>query len=263
MKQQDLSLSELLPFGQLASRYYLLEHGFSSHTLDNYLKSGKLVSVVSGFYKRPDFKLSWQGVVASLPNLVDGPVCAGGLTALELQGFAQYLFLNSQRKVHLYSPESCSVRLKQVFKQTDVELHWHRTARLWTNSWPEKTALNPYQWREDASPMLISSPEQAILELLMGLPEEASFEHAEELMQGLTQLSPRKLDGLLRECKNVKVKRLFFWLADRFQYPWRKKLNVDDYNLGAGKRVVAVGGQLDKQYQITVPKSFAGEQANG
>jgi len=97
----------------------------------------------------------------------------------------------------------------------------------------------------------------------MGLPEEVSFEHAEELMQGLTQLSPRKLDGLLRDCQNVKVKRLFFWLADRFQYPWRKKLNVDDYNLGAGKRVVAVGGQLDKQYQITVPKSFAGEQANG
>jgi len=83
------------------------------------------------------------------------------------------------------------------------------------------------------------------------------------LMQGLTQLSPRKLDGLLLDCKNVKVKRLFFYLADRFNYPWRRKLSVNDYNLGAGKRVVAVGGKLDTRYNITVPKSFSGEQVHG
>ena len=263
MKRQEATLSQLLPFGQLASRYHLLEKGLSSHTLDNYLKSGKLESVVPGFYKRPESKLSWQAVVASLPDLVNGPVAAGGLTALELQGFAQYLSLNNQQRVHLYSPESCSVRLKQLFRQMGVELCWHRTARLWKNGWPEKTPLNSYQWREDAAAMLISSPEQAILELLMAVPEETSFEHAEQLMQGLTQLSPRRLDGLLHDCKSVKMKRLFFWLADRFDYPWRKKLDVKDYDLGSGKRVVAAGGKLDKRYNITVPKELSGERFAG
>jgi len=263
MNRQDKNLSALLPYGQLASRYHLIEKGFSSHTLDNYLKSGKLVKVVPGFYKRPESRLSWQAVVASLPDLVNGPVTAGGLTSLELQGFAQYLSLNNQHRVHLYSPESCSVRLKQVFRQMDVELCWHTTGRLWKKGWPDADSLRQYQWREDAAAMVISSPEQSILELLMGVPEETSFDHAEQLMQGLTQLSPKRLDAPLHECKNVKVKRLFFWLADRFQYPWRKKLDEHDYDLGSGKRVVAEGGKLDKRYNITVPKELSGEQLAG
>jgi len=67
--------------------------------------------------------------------------------------------------------------------------------------------------------MQVSTPEQAILEVLMSLPGEISFEHAEQLMQELTQLSPRKLESLLQSCKSVKVKRLFFWFTDRFTYP--------------------------------------------
>lgn len=264
MKQQKHDLITILPLGQFTSRLAFLEQGFSSHTLDNYLKSGVLKSIVSGVYMRQESKLTWQGAVASIPSLVEEPVTAGGLTALELQGFAQYLSLNTQRKVHLYSASSCPVRLKAIFKQLDgVELCWHRTARLWMNSCPEKAILSEYTWREDATAMVMSSPEQAILELLMTLPEEVSFEHAEQLMQGLTQLSPRKLDALLKDCKSVKVKRLFFWLADRFNYPWRKKLDANDYNLGSGKRVIAKEGKLDTRYNITVPKSFAGELTSG
>jgi len=52
---------------------------------------------------------------------------------------------------------------------------------------------------------------------------------------------------------------LFFWFADRFEYPWRKRLDACDYDLGSGKRVVAVGGQLDKHYHITVPREQTGE----
>jgi len=262
MKKQKQDLIALLPLNRLTSRHALLEQGFSSHTLDNYLKSGVLKKLVNGIYMRQESKLSWQGAVASLPNLVDEPVAVGGLTALELQGFAQYLSLNKQRKIHLYSSGYCPVRLKVIFSQIDgVELQWHRTARLWSKGWPDKSMLGEYQWREEA--MSMSTSEQAILEVLMALPEAVSFEHAEQLMQGLTQLSPRKLDALLKECKNVKVKRLFFWLAERFNYPWFKKLDVRDYDLGSGKRVVAVGGKLDVRYNITVPKSFAGDQVGG
>jgi len=263
MKRQDANLSRLLPYGQLASRYHLMEKGLSSHTLDNYLKSGKLEKVVPGFYKHPESRLSWKGVVASLPELVNGPVAIGGLTSLELQGFAQYLFLNKQQRVHLYSPESCSVRLKQVFRQMEVELCWHKTGRLWKKGWPGTDALRQHQWRDDTAAMVISTPEQAILEVLMSLPEEISFEHAEQLMQGLTQLSPRKLESLLQSCKSVKVKRLFFWFADRFTYPWCNKLNSNDYDLGSGKRVIALAGKLDGRFNITIPKELYREYADG
>jgi len=264
MKQQKMKLNACLPLGQLTSRHALLAQGFSSHTLDNYLKSGVLKKIVKGIYMRRESKLSWQGVVSSLPKVVDAPVSVGGLSALELQGFAQYLPLNRRRTVHLYSFAPCPAWLKNVFKQIDVaELYWHRTMRLWKNGWPENVKLNAYKWYEDSASMQVSAPEQAILELLMTLPDGVSFEHAEQLMQGLTQLSPKRLDGLLKECRNVKVKRLFFWLADRFDYPWCSKLNRDDYDLGSGKRVIAVSGKLDSRFNITVPKALYREYAHG
>lgn len=73
-------------------------------------------------------------------------------------------------------------------------------------------------------------------------------------MQGLINLSPTKLDVLLCACSNIKVKRLFFWLAQQQNYAWYNKLDKHDYNLGAGKRVIAIDGKLDKDFLITVPK---------
>ncbi|SES82972.1 type IV toxin-antitoxin system AbiEi family antitoxin domain-containing protein, partial [Thorsellia anophelis] len=70
-------------------------------------------------------------------------------------------------------------------------------------------------------------------------------------------LSPRKLDILLKACKSVKAKRLFFWLAKRQAYSWFDKLNVENYDLGSGKRVIVKGGTLDKEYLITVPEHIA------
>ena len=61
------------------------------------------------------------------------------------------------------------------------------------------------------SPLCIfHCPEKALLELLVDLPDAVSFEHADEVMQGLVNLSPRKLDTLLKACKSVKVKRCVF-----------------------------------------------------
>ncbi len=260
MNLQQQKLMQHLPLGQFVSRWTLLQHGFSSHALDNYLKSGVLKSLVRGIYMRQESKLSWQGAVASLPSMLENTVAVGGMTALELQGFAQNLSFANQRKIHIYSSEYCPVRVKVIFKAIEgVELCWHRTSRLWEKHSQDALFLSEHQWQDGVAPMLVSAPEQAILELLMTLPEEISFDHVEQLMQGLTQLSPRKLDVLLKNCKSVKVKRLFFLFADHLNYPWRKKLDVNHYSLGSGKRVIAKEGKLDTRYQITVPKSFVGE----
>jgi hypothetical protein len=67
-------------------------------------------------------------------------------------------------------------------------------------------------------------------------------------------LSPRNLQKLLEECKNVKVKRLFLWFADRHKYIWLSKLEIERINLGSGNRMIAKGGKLDNKYKITVPE---------
>ena len=73
------------------------------------------------------------------------------------------------------------------------------------------------------------------------------------LMEGLANLSPGRLQKLLRDCRSVKVKRLFFYFADRHQHAWLKRLDKEAIDLGQGKRMLVKGGKLDKNYLITVP----------
>ena len=46
------------------------------------------------------------------------------------------------------------------------------------------------------------------LELLDELPRRETFHQADMLMEGLPNLSPRRLQKLLPDCRSVKVKRL-------------------------------------------------------
>ncbi len=73
------------------------------------------------------------------------------------------------------------------------------------------------------------------------------------LAEGLRSLSPRRLQTLLNDCKSVKVKRLFFWLAERHQHAWLKHIDKSKVNLGRGKRMLVKGGRLDTKYLITIP----------
>jgi hypothetical protein len=110
-----------------------------------------------------------------------------------------------------------------------------------------------YSWRDNGLPLLISGPERALLEVISGVPKYISAEHAYQLMQGLTTLSPDKMQELLENCHSIKMRRLFFWLADHFTYAWLKKIDRTKINLGSGNRVIEKGGKFNKQYNITVP----------
>ena len=76
------------------------------------------------------------------------------------------------------------------------------------------------------------------------------------IMEGLVNLRPRRLQGLLEDSRSVKVKRLFFFFADRHHHKWLSHLNREKVNLGSGKRVVFKGGKLDPKYHITVPEEL-------
>jgi hypothetical protein len=73
------------------------------------------------------------------------------------------------------------------------------------------------------------------------------------LMEGLSDLRPKQLQVLLGNCRSIKVKRLFFFFADRHQHAWLDKLDKGAVDLGKGKRALVKGGKLDPTYQITVP----------
>ena len=92
---------------------------------------------------------------------------------------------------------------------------------------------------------------------IVGFPLKHKFEQADNIMQSLVNLSPRRLDVLLHACKHALAKRLFLFFADRYQHAWRNKIEPKNYDLGAGKRSVIKGGSFNKAYQITVPEALS------
>ena len=141
-------------------------------------------------------------------------------------------------------------RLPAWFQQYDwgVELRYI-TTRLFDD------AMNTGLTQKDLGSyaVTISTPERAIMEVMYSLPRDASFEEVTLLMEGLTTLRPRMLQGLLEQCRSVKVKRLFMYLAEDYNHVWVKKLDVSKVDFGKGKRMLVKGGRFNAKYNITVP----------
>ena len=194
-----------------------------------------------------------------------GNLVVGGTTALELHGRTHYLPLSRRRAIHLYGSDPLPSWINKL--GLDETVHHHGTAWL---SEPkeasergcEELSMSSFTvdipWGDGFRTVRTSTLERALFEILKDVPARISFEHAEQLMEGLANLSPRRLDALLHRTRSVKVKRLFFWLAERQGHAWLKRLEVGDYDLGRGKRVLARDGRLVSRYGITVPKAMHG-----
>lgn len=255
-----------LPQGLVVDAAWLAKHGFSTSLRSQYLGSGRLEQPAHRVYRRPHGSLDWQQVVVSLQSLLGYPLAVGGRTALDLQGFAHYLAA-APREIHLYGSRrpptwlknlSLDVRFayhndRKLFRKEDVASEF---GRLEQNVSGDEAGASLRYFREGDRAFVVSTPERAILELLDELPRHESFEQADKLMASLPNLSPRRLASLLRDCHSVKVKRLFFFFADRHRHAWLKRLNKDDFDLGRGKRMLVRGGKLDSRYQITVPEDL-------
>jgi hypothetical protein len=264
-----------LPEGLVVDAAWLRRRGYSRQLLSHYASSGWLEQPARGVYRRPRGKPNWQQVVISLQTLLEAPLVVGGRTALELQGFAHYLS-HKVKEVHLYGRKPPPGWLRKL--KLDVRFVYHNSQKLFGND-PATGGLSSLSWdledagtRSDSAqgswtiqpwgqwdwPLTLSTPERALFELLDELPNRESFHQVDMLMEGLSNLSPRRLQKLLVDCRNVKVKRLFFFLADRHKHSWLKRLDKKTVDLGAGKRMLVKGGKLDKTYQITVPEDLDG-----
>jgi len=267
-------LQRSLPEGLLADAAWLERHGYSRALRNKYVARGWLDKVARGVYRRPTPTLRgesheglrWQPVVISLQPLLGYSYAVGGRTALELQGFAHYLS-ERHREIHLYGSRKLP---GWIFKlKLDDRFVFHNADRLFqsksarsheSKGHSDKGLLQSsyiqQPWGQWEWPLTLSSPERALLELLDEVPQRETFHQADVLVEGLHNLSPRKLQTLLTTCRSVKVKRLFLWFAERHQHAWLKKVDRTRIDLGKGKRMLVRGGKLDPQYKITVPESI-------
>ncbi len=264
---RKLNRLQQLPESVLVDAAWLERHGYSSSLRSQYVKRGWLHQPAPRVYRRASGQPTWQQVVTSLQSFMDYPLTVGGRTALEEQGYAHYL--GERREVHLYGPRKAPGWLEAL--PLDILFRWHNSRRLFPDSPelapasapPENTdSLLPGGFMATAGtmqwPLRLSSRERAILELLDELPTHESFHQVDMLMEGLTNLSPRHLQPLLESCRSVKVKRLFFFFADRHRHAWLDGLDKKAVDLGSGKRLLVKGGKLDPTYLITVPGDLDG-----
>jgi hypothetical protein len=264
-----------LPEGLLADSAWFKKNGYSRQLQNHYVTTGWLEQAARGVFRRPRGTLSWQQAVISLQTiLLDDPHIVGGRTALELQGFAHYL-PQKRKEVHLYGPHPLPSWLNKL--PLEVRFVHHNSRKLFKNDpitygisslqvnvlTNARTSNDPLQrgltfqpWGQWDWPLTLSTPERAILEMLDELPDHESFHQIDKLMEGLSNLSPRRLQKLLVDCHSIKVRRLFFFFADRHKHAWLKQLTKNLIDLGTGNRMLVKGGKLDRTYLITVPEDL-------
>lgn len=261
----------------LIDSQWLEAKGYSRALRHQYVASGWLEQPAHGVFRRPRGNIAWQQVVISLQTLLKSPVSIGGRTAIEVGGYAHYL-PQTQSQIHLYSdtkqpawlfklpvPETFVVHNRARFLPAPVispeAISFEISTSLENALMP--AGLMAIPWGHWSWPLIISSPERAYLELLDELPQSESFHMADVIMEGLSNLSPRRMQSLLEAATSIKVKRLFFLFAERHNHAWLKYLDTSKIDLGKGKRMLVKNGKLHSKYQITVPEEFTAESVNG
>lgn len=241
-----------LPEGLLVDAAWLEARGYYGSLRKKYTDHGWLEQPAHRVYRRPRGTLRWEMAVISLQTLLNAPITVGGRTALERQGYAHFLSVGPS-EINLYGNSRPPSWLDKL--PLPVRFVFHHTGRIFRNT-PPKNSTIAQPWGHWSWPLTLSTPERAILELLDSLPQRESFELADKMMESVSTLSPKRLQTLLEACTSIKVKRLFFYLADRHNHAWLRRIERDRIHLGTGKRLLVQGGRYDPTYKITVPESM-------
>ncbi len=230
---------------------HLTHLGYSAQLVHRYIKSGWLVPLGNGVYKKQNDTISWLGGLAAIQSQLEKDIHVGGKTALALQGISHYGQLK-ESSVYLFSTGPAN--LPKWFLNHD----WQSNIKLTRTSFLADTKVDSFiEVDRDGVNVTSSSKERAILEVLYQVPGKQGFDEAFKLMEMLPSLRSDLLGKLIQSSKSVKVNRLFCFMAEELNHSWFSMLDLKPIKLGSGKREIVKGGFLNKKYNITIPKDYA------
>ena len=202
--------------------------------------------------KRKGDNITYEGALFALQNQAKFTIHPGAGSALALQGKAHYLEL-SAKSITLFSAQNED--LPSWFENYP----WGYSVHLYsTNFLPPNLGLTELEIKNFK--LLVSGPVRAMLESLYLVPKHHSLLECHEIMEGMNNLRPSKVQELLEQCKSVKVKRTFLYLAERCEHDWVKYIELGKIDLGSGKREIVKGGAYNAKYQITVDRELEGKE---
>lgn len=248
-RSKDNKLNHLLslwPHRVVLTSKWLTAHGYYNQLVKKYSDNHWITKIGKGAYSKLGEKIDWPGGLNALQAGLNLPVHIGGLTALEMQGLGQNIPLGEGYRCYLFNTTADKKPLPKWF--TDLFSQClYRQYHLFDR---EEGLIK----REiDGVKVEISAPERAILELLALVPQDFAYEDVDHIAENLRLLRPSLLQTLLQQCRSIKTKRLFLYLADKHQLPCFKHLELEKIDLGQGKRVIGAGGHYISQYQLSVP----------
>ncbi len=239
--------------GDIVLQTWLTENNISHSLAQRYVTSGWLKKLRAGVFYRAtaDEKImpSWDSALQAMTDQLSFSVHLAGLSSLAQQGLSHYLQLREEQ-IWLGVPKK--VVLPRWFAEYPDQ-NWLvcRNSKLSSVTKTDyKTVL--VNGRE----LKASSPELAAYEVVESIGKHIRFQHAAELFQGLTNLSPRKVQSILERSGAIQTNRVFLYLSHYYAHQWVKRLDESKIKLGTGKRQVVENGRYEDSYQITVPNSF-------
>lgn len=238
------------PSGVVLQSFWLAQQGYSKDLQKHYRKARWLQSIGKGALIRTGDQVGYHGGVYALQQQSGLSVHPGGRTALSLLGKAHYLELSADRVV-LFGNRG--EKLPTWFKNHDwgVKINYYETFFL-----PPDLGLTEVELKNFF--IKVSGAARALMECLYLAPQKQELMECFELMEGLNNLPPKQVQALLENCRSVKVKRLFLYMAEKADHSWFKHLDVTNIYLGKGKRSIVKNGVLVDKYGITVPTTMEG-----
>jgi len=261
--------------GSLVLQAWLTRNQISPQLAQKYVGSGWLIKLRNGVYIRPGRLPRWVNAVDCLKDQLNFPVHLAGLSSLAYQGKAHYLqFEESAIWLQMAAKKTLPLWFKAfpeyMTQDSTLSVVKQRLTDSTPNqeSYPEWLLLNNNLTSNepddlttiniDGAPLTASTTELAAHELLSEVPLRLSFDHAAQVFQGLTTLSPRKVQSILERSNSIKTKRLYLFLSRYYAHPFVSRIDESRINIGSGKRQIIKDGGFDQQYQITVPRYFLG-----
>ena len=233
--------------GGLYFSAWLKENGYSDQLLKCYRDSGWLTALSRGVMYRTGDKLLSFAVLESYNNQLGKNYYIAAHSALELAGFNHYVPMGKP-VLMIGHPKQEPIANWLKGGDFDYSLKFFSTE---TFSTPELTLFN-----SDYPHVQASVPEQAFLECLLLAPKQYSYTDLYYIMEQLTTLRPEVVQQLLENTDNLKVKRMFLYMAEKAGHYWFDALDVDKIVLGSAKHKLVDNGVYVAKYKITVPKDL-------
>ena len=243
-------LNQLLQYWQPGGLFFsswLKKNGYSDQLMQQYRKSGWFSMLSKGVMYRMGDRLSSYVAITSYITQMNKTFYVGAHSALELSGFNHYVPMG---KPVLMIGHTQHDKVPKWMTDTDFDLE--------LNFFSTKTFSNPQltTFNKGDCKILASAPEQAFLECLLLAPKQYAYMDLFYIMEQLTTLRAEVVQQLLENTGNIKIKRLFLYMAQKAGHEWFNRLDKSKIELGTGKQKLAENGVYLPEYLITIPKEL-------